>query len=56
VRAQGRIVIAPEDGESVSLGALDVVHRISWRDTGGAFSVGEHSMESGTLGCFLTRT
>jgi mannose-6-phosphate isomerase-like protein (cupin superfamily) len=50
VESEERRVIAPGEGESVSLGALGVVHKISGRDTGGSFSVVEHPMEPGTLG------
>ena len=45
-----RRVIAPEEGRSVSLGALGVVYKIAGGDTGGSFSVVEHPMEPGTLG------
>ena len=45
-----RTVIAPEEGPSVSLGSLGVIHKITARDTGGSFSVVEHPMEPGTLG------
>jgi mannose-6-phosphate isomerase-like protein (cupin superfamily) len=45
-----RRVIAPEEGHSVSLGSLGVIHKITARDTQGFFSVVEHPMEPGTLG------
>lgn len=47
---QERRVIAPEEGRSVSLGALGVAYKIAGGDTGGSFSVVEHPMEPGTLG------
>lgn len=50
MQSDERRVIAPEEGHSVSLGALGVVHKISGRDTGDSFSVVEHPMEPGTLG------
>jgi mannose-6-phosphate isomerase-like protein (cupin superfamily) len=50
VESQERMVVAPEEGRSVSLGALGVVYKIAARDTGGSFSVVEHPMEPGTLG------
>ncbi len=50
MESEERVVITPEEGKSVSLGALGVIHKISGRDTGGSFSVVEHPMEPGTLG------
>ncbi len=50
MESEARRVIAPGEGQSVWLGALGVVHKISGLDTGGSFSVVEHPMEPGTLG------
>ena len=50
MESRERMVVTPEEGRSVSLGALGVVYKIAGTDTGGSFSIVEHPMEPGTLG------
>ena len=44
-----RLVVAPGAGESVSLGGLGVVFKVTGADTGGAFAIVEHPIEPGVL-------
>jgi quercetin dioxygenase-like cupin family protein len=41
--------IHPDSGETVSLGGLGVVFKLSGADTGGAFSIVEHPLRPGAL-------
>ena len=43
------IVVKPGEGRSVWLGGMGVVFKVSGADTGGAFAVVEHPIESGRL-------
>ena len=47
--ARGRAPISPDDGETVTLGGLGVVFKLSGADTGGAFAVVEHPIQRGAL-------
>ena len=47
--AGGRALIPPGDGETVVLGGLGVVFKLSGAETGGAFAVVEHPLQSGAL-------
>ena len=42
-------MIPPDAGESVALGGLGVVFKLSGEDTGGAFAVVEHPLQPGAL-------
>jgi mannose-6-phosphate isomerase-like protein (cupin superfamily) len=44
-----RVVVKPGEGRSVWLGGMGVVFKVSGADTGGAFAVVEHPIESGRL-------
>ena len=46
---QQRIVIEPNEGETVWLGGLGVIFKIAAEETGGAFAVVEHPIEPGRL-------
>ncbi len=50
MRAAERVVVRPEEGASISLGGLGVIHKLSGQDTGGSFSIVEHPLQPGTLG------
>ena len=42
--------VPPDEGASISLGGLGVIHKLSGQDTGGSFSIVEHPLQPGTLG------
>ena len=46
---QQRIVVAPDEGETVWLGGLGVIFKVAAEETGGAFAVVEHPIEAGRL-------
>lgn len=46
---QQRIVMEPDEGETVWLGGLGVIFKIAAEETGGAFAVVEHPIEPGRL-------
>lgn len=46
---EGRFVIPPGEGETVWLGGLGVVRKISGGETGGQFAVVEHPLRPGAL-------
>jgi mannose-6-phosphate isomerase-like protein (cupin superfamily) len=50
MRAGERVVVGPDEGTSISLGDLGVIHKLSGQDTGGSFSTVEHPLQPGTLG------
>jgi len=44
------VVVRPNEGVSISLSGLGVIHMLSGQDTTGSFSIVEHPLQSGTLG------
>ncbi len=50
MKAGARMVVDPDEGTSISLGGLGVIHKLSGQDTGGSFSIVEHPLQPGTLG------
>lgn len=49
VAVAGTFLVPPGEGESVSLGGLGVVFKVTGEDTDGAFAVVEHPIEPGVL-------
>ena len=49
MESEERVMIAPEESRSISLGGLGVIHKFSGQDTGGSFSIVEHPLQPGTL-------
>ena len=47
--AEERVVIAPGEGYSISLGGLGIIHKLSGEDTGGSFAIVEHPLQPGAL-------
>ena len=42
MRAGKRVFVPPDEGASISLGGLGVIHKLSGQDTSGSFSIVEH--------------
>src|SRR5829696_3482575 len=50
IRAEEHVVVHPNEGVSISLGGLGVIHKLSGQDAAGSFSIVEHPLQPGTLG------
>ena len=44
------MVVHTDEGVSISLGGLGVIHKLSGQDTAGSLAIVEHPLQSGTLG------
>ena len=44
------MVVRPNEGVSISLGGLGVIHKLSGQDTAGSLAIVEHPLQPGTLG------
>ena len=49
MEAENRMLIPPDEGESVFLGGLGAIHKLSEQATGGRFAIIEHPLQPGTL-------
>ena len=47
---RGHAVISPREGETVLTGAFGFISKLRGEENGGAFAIGEHPLEPGTLG------
>jgi hypothetical protein len=50
IRAEERVVVHTDEGTSISLGGLGVIHKLSGQDTAGSLAIVEHPLQPGTLG------
>jgi uncharacterized cupin superfamily protein len=44
------VVVHTDEGTSISLGGLGVIHKLSGQDTAGLLAIVEHPLQPGTLG------
>ena len=50
IRAEEHVVVHTDEGKSISLGGLGVIHKLSGQDAAGSLAIVEHPLQSGTLG------
>ena len=50
IRAEERVVVHTDEGTSISLSGLGVIHKLSGQDTAGLLAIVEHPLQPGTLG------
>jgi quercetin dioxygenase-like cupin family protein len=50
IRAEERVVVQTDEGTSISLTGLGVIHKLSGQDTAGLLAIVEHPLQPGTLG------
>ena len=50
IRAEEHVVVHTDEGVSISLGGLGVIHKLSGQDAAESLAIVEHPLQPGTLG------